>query len=62
MNQPTLYDQHGIINLDQFIVCFTLNQALLEKDRYKEEGDKESEAVMEGIIEGLISAITPIEE
>lgn len=62
MNQPTLYDQHGIIDLDQMLVCFTLNQALVEQARYKEEEDETSEAIMQGMIEGLISALTPIEE
>ena len=62
MNQPTLYDEQGLINLDQMVVCFTLHQAIIEHARYKEEEDEESEAIMQGVIDGLLSALTPIEE
>ena len=62
MNQPTLYDEQGLINLDQMVVCFTLHQAIIEHARYQEEGDEESEAIMQGMIDGLLSALTPIEE
>ena len=62
MNQPTLYDEQGLINLDQMVVCFTLYQAMIEHARYKEEEDEESEAIMQGVIDGLLSTITPIDE
>ena len=62
MNQPTLYDEQGLIDINQMVVCFTLDHALTEQARYKEEGDEESEAIMEKLIEGLLSALTPIEE
>ena len=38
-NQPTLYDNYGLIDLDQMVVCFTLHQAIIEHARYQEEGD-----------------------
>ncbi len=62
MNETTLYDQHGLINLDQMAVCFTLNQALLEKAKCDEEGDEESSYAMQRMIDGLLSVLTPIEE
>ena len=33
MNQPTLYDEVGLIDVNQMVVCFTLDHALTEQAR-----------------------------
>jgi len=59
---PELTEIKGKIDIDGLICSFTLNQALKELERYREEGDDVSAGIMLGMIDGLIGALEPIEE
>jgi len=58
----TLHDQHTICNKEGYLLCLTLNKALEEQEKAREDGDEIGVKMLQVAIDMILEQVEPLEE
>lgn len=58
----TLHDQHTICNKQGYLLCLTLNKALEEQEKAREDGDEIGVKMLQVAIDMILEQVEPMEE
>ena len=58
----TLYDTHTICNKQGYLLCLTLDKALEEQEKARQDGDNVGVKMLQLAIDMILEQLEPIEE
>lgn len=58
----TLYDQHTICNKEGYFLCLTLDKALEEQEKARQDGDDVGVKMLQLAIDMILEQMEPLEE
>jgi len=58
----TLHDQHTICNKQGYLLCLTLDKALEEQEKARQDGDKVGVKMLQVAIDMILDQVEPLEE